>query len=306
MKRGRWLAAAGILFAMVISAAILGCGGGEKGVSSEAVSTSVEDRFIPQEKVPSEALSLDEKAAGDYERGETYAAPETTSSLPQLQLKVIRSALVDLETEKGGYAKLREDAVAAAYAAGGFVENESSSKDDEGFTYATLTLRVPAEKFDEVLSRVSSLGEVVSTQVSTQDVSGEYVDLESRLKHLQAEESFYMALIAKAETIEEMISIREHLSSIQLEKEQLQGRKDFLDQQISYSTLTLSVDEVSPEEKGEGFWDRVGDAFRSFGRGMKALAVGIFYALPYLLILAAIVAVVWLLVRRSRRTPSPE
>lgn len=301
MKRGRWLAAAGVLSALMLSAAVLGCGGAGKEASSGAVSTSVEDGFGPQDKAASEPMSLEERAAGGYESDEAYAVPETTSSLPQLQLKVIKNALVDLETDKGGYAKLREDAVAAAYAAGGFVENESSSKDDEGYTYATLTLRVPAEKFDEVLSRVSSLGEVVSTQVSTQDVSGEYVDLESRLRHLQAEESFYLALIAKAQTIQEMISIQEHLSSIQLEKEQLQGRKDFLDQQISFSTVTLSVDEVSPEKDGEGFWHRVGEAFRSFGRGMRALAVGIFYALPYLLVLAVIAAVAWLLVRRSRK-----
>ncbi len=53
--------------------------------------------------------------------------------------------------------------------------------------------------------------------------------MESRLRHLQAEESFYMSLIAKAQTIQEMITIREHLDSIQLEKEKAQGRKNFLD-----------------------------------------------------------------------------
>ncbi len=297
MKK-RWWVAAGIFFTVVVTAAALGCGGAEKEQSPG--SPSFDD--ISGKGVSDAALSGlpdAESTVGDEARG-TAEVSGAAAGLPQLQLKVIKSALVNLETEKGGYAKLKEEAAAAASAAGGFVENESASKDGEGFTHATLTLRVPAERFDEVMSRISSLGEAISTQVSTSDVSGEYVDLESRLKHLQAEESFYLALIAKAESVEEMISIREHLSSIQLEKEQLQGRKDYLDRQISYSTLTLSVNEVSPEE-GEGFWHEVGDAFRSFGRGMRALALGIFYALPYLILLALLTVLVWWLIRRSRK-----
>jgi hypothetical protein len=98
-----------------------------------------------------------------------------------------------------------------------------------------------------------------------------------------------------------MITIREHLDAIQLEKEQVQGRMNFLDQQIGFSTLTLSVDEVAPDEDGGGFWNSVGDAFKSFGRGLKKLALGFFYALPYLLILLVIALVVWLLVRRYQK-----
>jgi hypothetical protein len=219
---------------------------------------------------------------------------------------VIKTALMEMEAEKGDYVRIKQDAVAIASAAGGYVEGESASRDDEGLTYATLTLRIPADRFDEVAVEVSALGEVVSNQVSTNDVSAEYVDLESRLRHLQAEESFYLSLIGKAQTIQEMITIREHLDSIQLEKEQVQGRMNFLDQQAGFSTLTLSVDEIAPdEEEGESFWDSVGDAFKSFGRGMAKLAVGLFYALPYLVILAVIIAVVWIVVRRSRNERTP-
>jgi hypothetical protein len=153
------------------------------------------------------------------------------------------------------------------------------------------------------MSQVSELGEVTSSEVSTQDVSSEYVDLESRLKHLQAEEAFYLTLMGQAQTIEEMITIREHLSSIQLEKEQIQGRKNFLDQQISYSTVTLTVEEISPEEEEEeeGFWASVKEAFKSFARGLGKLAIGFFYALPYLVIILVLLLLVWLIVRHYRK-----
>jgi uncharacterized protein (DUF2132 family) len=296
MTARRWLGvSAGVLIlAIILAAAVLGCGEGEKNNSNGEKDLSVREQTKGGER------GAEEGAYGARESA-VPSGNSSSSGLPQLQLKVIKTALMKMETGKGEYVKVREDAVADASSAGGYVESESSSRDDEGFTYATLTLRIPAENFDGVVSQVSSLGEVISTQISTNDVSGEYVDLESRLKHLQAEESFYLSLIGQARTIEEMISIREHLSSIQLEKEQVQGRKNFLDQQIGYSTLTLSVDEVSGEDEGGGFWHSVGEAFKSFGRGLRALAVGFFYALPYLVILVIVVGLVWLLVRRSRR-----
>ena len=143
------------------------------------------------------------------------------------------------------------------------------------------------------------MGEVISTEVSTSDVSAEYFDLECRLRHLQAEEAFYLSLIGEAKSVQEMISIREHLSSVQLEKEQVQGRINFLDQQVEFSTLTLSVDEVG-EGDGEGFWNAVARAFKTFGRGLRALALGFFYALPYLVLILVIAGIVYYLVRRVR------
>jgi len=304
MTQRRWIGVATVLVLLLVFsvAMVLGCGEeqGSRVESDEALWYEAEmDRAGVEESPTAETKDmLSESAAGE---SGALSSPPNSSTLPQLQLMVIKTALMEMDTEKGGYARIREDALAIASAAGGYVEGESASRDDEGLTYATLTLRIPSEKFDEVVSDVADLGEVVSTQVSTNDVSAEYVDMESRLRHLQAEEAFYLSLIAKAQTVQEMITIQEHLDAIQLEKEQVQGRMNFLDQQVGYSTLTLSVDETGPEDEGEGFWASVGDAFRSFGRGMGQLAVGFFYALPYLLIAAAIAIVIWLLMRRSRK-----
>ncbi len=320
MAGRKWLWAAVLLalISVMVSAAALGCGAKEAGsvagdesvLSDRAGGEADKRRSQGESGLISEGM---ENTSADAASGWSAPTPPqgttsagTSAVLEQLQLKVIKTALVKMELARGEYGSLREDAVAAAKAAGGYVEDESSSRDGDGYTHATLTLRVPADRFDEFLEEVSSLGEVTSSQVKTQDVSEEYVDLESRLRHLQAQEQFYLTLISRAQTVQEMISIREHLDSIQLEKEQVQGRMNFLDKQVGFSTLTLSVDETSGEGGGEGFWDRVGEAFKSFGRGMKKLAVGFFYALPYLLILAVVTGAVWVLVRRARRSRSGE
>ncbi|MBN2026692.1 MAG: DUF4349 domain-containing protein [Actinobacteria bacterium] len=315
MTRKRWICVvtAACILLVLVTAAVLGCGEGSQPGLYDTVDESLRQQ-ADTAKSGWESGTIETLSAEMMEEQDAYAAggPSVTadapvsSTLPQLQLMVIKTALMEMETAKGDYAKIREDAVAITSAAGGYVEGESASRDDEGLTYATLTLRIPADKFDGVVAEVSALGEVVSTQVSTNDVSAEYVDLESRLRHLQAEEEFYLSLIAEAQTVQEMITIREHLNSIQLEKEQVQGRINFLDQQVGFSTLTLSVDEKSPDEEDvEGFWASVGDAFINFGRGLKKLGIGFFYALPYLVILAVIAMIVWLLVRRSRRRGTP-
>ncbi len=310
MAKKRWLAAmAAVALALVfLAAVVLGCGdeseNGFQVAGDGSDGTLWEKSGMEEGSMEEPALDEIRQTQSDYASGESgTVSPPSSSTLPQLQLKVIKTALVEMETDKGDYARIREDALAVATAAGGYVEGESASQDDEGLTYATLTFRVPSDRFDEVVKDVSKLGEVISTQVSTNDVSAEYVDLESRLRHLQAEESFYLSLIGKAQTIQEMITIREHLDSIQLEKEQVQGRMSFLDQQVGYSTLTLSIDEIEPDTGEEGFWGSVGDAFRSFGRGMGKLAVGFFYALPYLVIVAVLGVVGWLLLRRSHKPP---
>ncbi|NPV58859.1 MAG: DUF4349 domain-containing protein [Actinobacteria bacterium] len=305
MSGRKWLIAAASLtiVTLIVSAAVLGCG--ESGIEAAgdgvAPATGKEDVKSSDWGADAEKVySGEEQAARAQGEGVPAPTQETSSVLEQSQLKVIKTALVRMELGKGDYGSVREDAVAAAKAVGGYVEDESSSRDGDGFTHATLTLRVPADKFDELLEEVSSLGEVTSSQVKTEDVSEEYVDLESRLRHLETQEQFYLSLISKAQTIQEMISIREHLDSIQLEKERLQGRKNFLDNQVGFSTITLSVDETSGEEEGEGFWDKVGEAFKSFGRGMKKLAVGFFYALPYLILVGIIATAIWVLARRAR------
>jgi hypothetical protein len=287
-----------ILTLLVLAATSAGCGGEESAPEERKGPSDLE--VVEKEG----AVPADVEEAGE---GALYAGADssTRGDLPAAETKIIKNATVELLVEKGEYPRVRREALASATSSGGYLESEDSGKDEEGKVQASLTLRIPAESFESVLEEVSSLGEVESTRVSTRDVSGEYVDLESRLRHLQVEEAFYLSLISKAETVEEMISIREHLSSVQLEKEKVQGRMKYLDQQVEYSTLTLLVKESSPEGES-GFWSSVKDALESFARGMRTLALAFFYALPWLVLILVIASAVWLLLRRRRKGGSGE
>ncbi len=251
-------------------------------------------------------------APSAQDKGEVAGAVSKQSSisadLPELSPRVIRTGKLSLELEKGTYQEKRGEVYFLVESAGGYVQSENTGGDG-GSVRGTFLLRIPADRFDRVFPDLSRLGEVKSTEVATQDVTQEYIDLEGRIRHLEAEEQFYLGLIAQAKTIQEMLSIRERLDSVQLQKEQALGRKNYLDKQISYSLVTLNMSEAPPgDSTGKGFWGRIGEAFRSFGRACRELLVGLAYALPYLALLIIAAMLAWAAVRRRRvrKAPGPE
>jgi len=232
--------------------------------------------------------------------GAAPAQTQSGSELPELKPKVIKTGKVSLELEKGLFQEKRGEVYFLVESAGGYVQSESTGESD-GAARGTFLLRVPADRFDQVFPELAALGKASSMEVATQDVTQEYVDLEGRIRHMEAEEQFYLDLIAQAKTIQEMISIRERLDSVQLQKEQALGRKNYLDKQISYSLITLNMAERSPDSPaGKGFWGRVGEAFKSFGRACRELLVGLAYALPYLAVLLVLVLIIWAVVKNKR------
>ncbi len=207
----------------------------------------------------------------------------STSDLPDIGQKIVKTGSLQLGIGEGTYADVRERIRSLANSSGGYLQGESSSQDASGLTHGTVTVRVPAEKFDEVFAAIAVFGEPGQTSVKTSDMTQEYVDLESRLRHLQAEEAFYLGLIDKAQTVSDMISISDRLSDIQQEKETVMGRQAYLDNQVAYATITATINETAPGAASRGFWSTVSSAFSSFGLLGKYLGVGILYALPYLL-----------------------
>ncbi len=237
-----------------------------------------------------------DKGAGE---GVSVAAVPGGGVLPDIGLMVIKTGSVQLEVDRDAYREVRDKIRDAAISSGGYLQGESSAADASGLVHGTITVRVPAEQFDAVFSAISGFGCAGTTTVKTADITQEYVDLESRLRHLQAEEAFYLALIDKAATVSDMISISDRLADIQQQKETALGRQRYLDDQVAYATITTTVSE-SAGPATRGFWSSVSSAFRSFGKAGKYLGLGFLYALPYLLVAGAAGFVLWFLRKKKR------
>lgn len=111
----------------------------------------------------------------------------------------------------------------------------------------TWTIRVPSEKYEELLSEVSRLGPLQSVRSTAQDVSDECIDIAARIRNKQVEVDRLLKLFESASaTLNQVGEVQRELSRAQEELERLQGRQRWLELHTSYSTIHLSVDEISP------------------------------------------------------------
>lgn len=112
----------------------------------------------------------------------------------------------------------------------------------------TVVLKIPARKLRTCMNELGELGVVEQRTLSADDVSAEYVDIESRIKALEATHKQLLELLSKARTVDEALHVRASLDSVSAELEVLKGRMRQLDNLIAFSTLTLSMYERGPNQ----------------------------------------------------------
>lgn len=226
-----------------------------------------------------------------------------------LDRKIIFTAGITLSVEN--ISSAFGDVTRLATGAGGYVEGSSLTNDDDAEDRtARLTLRVPAERYQDTLSSLRSLsGATVKTETSqSSEVTEEYTDLQSRQRNLERTEQQYLALLERAATITDILTVQDRLDSVRGQVEQIQGRLNALDDLTDLATIDVTLMPVPPAQVsgsdgpkgvGEAFVDAFAwftEASRYVLSGLAVLAVAaIFLALP-----AGIVLAIALVVRRLR------
>lgn len=221
-----------------------------------------------------------------------YADDESAeaSSTDEITKKLIKTASATVETKEFDKAITTLRTKAADY--GGYIERQSldsysSSRD------ATLVFRIPAEKFDAFLGDVDTVGSTLDFSSRVQDVTTSYASMVARIELLTAQVAQYEELLKTAKDNAEIVSISKPLAEAQNELVSLKAELAVLDKQVSYSTLTLSLYEVSvytPTEKDPAF-RRIGqkfvDALSGIGSGFVEVFVWFFGNLPYIVLVGA-------------------
>lgn len=113
------------------------------------------------------------------------------------------------------------------------------SVDDQ--TYASYSFAVPVEQFELALEEMRHLGEVKDENVTSQDVTSQFVDLEARIVNLEATAERIRSFLADAKKVEEALDVNRELSSIEGQLEQLKGQRNALSQQTSFSTISIEL-----------------------------------------------------------------
>ena len=236
--------------------------------------------------------------------GGVAAAPETQGrSESQVNLAAVEKRLI-----KTGRLRLQVKDYAAFYTgmkkqvevAGGYIQSEQEQTQG-GQRENTLVIRIPAAAFDKLMNGLA--GDAVYVhhrQVDVQDVTEEYVDLEARLKAKREVEKRYLEILSKADTINETLAVEESLGRIREEIESREGRRRFLEHQVSFSTIHLDFYQPGevPVEPGAGFFGKLGDALSGGWEFLQLLTLGLFYLWPLWIV---VILVVWWIRRVIRK-----
>lgn len=240
--------------------------------------------------------------------GADSAAATTFATTERMVIQTASLDLIVRDTDKA-----LDEIQAMAKELGGYVVSVEAYQYQEG-RQATVTFRVPADALDTALERLRQMATTVRREsVSAEDVTEEYVDLESRLRHLEAKEKQLLEFLEKAEDTEAVLAVYEHLSQTQAEIEQVKGRMQFLRNRVALATITVSLTpDALAQPLDTGGWN-LPATFRNAVETLlgvleflvKALIYIVIVVLPALILLAipvvGIVLLIRWLVRRRRK-----
>ena len=230
-------------------------------------------------------------ASGDARGTIAASAPEPAGP------RIVKTGSIDVEVRKSQFGPAFARLTSIATNLGGFVSS-SKTFESSDVPNGTVTLRVPSDKFDELVRQVRGMGKVRAVSSSGEDVTAKFTDLRARLRSLEAQRDQYLALLSKANSIADTLAVRDRLNQVQTEVEQLQGQLKLLDDQASFATLTVNVAEpglapLGPQPESSGWSKAWDDAVHGFVRGAQAIVAHSGAVLLVLVCAAALAALGW-------------
>lgn len=296
MKKRRLMAL--ILVTLLSVLAACGNSSSEKSTNS-AMSGNTSAGEVSAEQMESDmAVAEDGKDAGG-------------SSSPQMadpDRKLIKRQNYSVETKN--FDEFLETLNGIVSSSGGYVEYSEisgNSYDDSGNRYASYTLRVPVENLADFKSGIEKKANIIHSSEQVEDVTLNYVDTESHIAALKAEQESLMSMLEKAEDLESIMAIQTQLTDVRYQLESYQSQIRTYDNAIQYSTISLNVREVEREIKaaesfGGQLKERLSRSLYDIQRGFYSFALWFLGALPYWGILIVLVVAIWLILRKVRKS----
>ncbi len=292
----RYVALAGLM-----AVGLTGCGAVSKSAQTEA---AVADAAYMGDDLYSYDNSYVEMADEDYDSA--AGSTEAVEKVQDTSRKLIKNVDMSVETEE--FDTLLANVERRIEALGGYIEtsnvyNGSSYNSYSNLRDANITARIPEEKLDEFLSLVSESSNVISKNENVTDVTLQYVDLQSHKEALQIEQQRLLELLEQAETIDDIITLESRLSDVRYQIESMESQLRTFDNQVSYSTVYLYIDEVktytpvAEQTRLQRMTSGFVNSLKGIGNGFLDFCVGFVVALPYLAVWAVIIVAVILLIR---------
>jgi hypothetical protein len=264
MKRLALITIATLVISFAFAVSVNGCAEGGQYESVPAVPTAP----------AMEPTVIKEPGAGvDYSNDEVTTLPE--------ERMIVRNGDISLVVDD--VLETRDKITQMAERLGGWVVNSNIYGEEEE-TRGWISIRVPSDKFDQALAELRGLAvRVTSESTSTEDITEQYVDLESRLRNAEATESQYLALLNQATEVDDILSIYQSLSQIRYEIEQIKGRMQYLERTSAMSLISVNLEPalgplVSPGWSASEALNSAVRGLTTFGQGLGTafIWIGIF------------------------------
>ena len=274
-----------IIALLVLACILTGCGG------------------VAMDSMESGAVNNSGSFDGIYEE---FAPGDSGSGAQLSDQKLITTVEINAETEDlDALMPQLSDHIAQL---GGYVEFQNTYYGSAYSSYrhrsANMTIRIPADKLSDFLLHVEGASNVISKQQSQDNVTLQYVDTESRVAALEAERDRLMELMEQAGDLSDLLKIEERLTDVLYDLESTTAKLRSLDNQVSYATVNLYIDEVKilTETQEQTVWQRIGSGFgenlRNIGEDIVDFFVWLVTYSPQLIVIGGII---YLIVRTVRR-----
>lgn len=303
MKRNQIrLAAAAAIMALSIGV-LTGCGAKNEAPNFETAAAS---GYSGNRSYDSAPMMAEDAGIEDTLEGEAAALTSGSGIQPvQTNRKLIRTAYLTVESTE--FDNLLENINQSITALDGYLEQSdisgsSISASSNSRRYAYMVARIPSDKFDQFITKVGEQANITNKSESTQDVTLQYSDIESRKKSLTIEQERIWALLEKAETLEAVITLESRLSEIRYQLESFESQLRLYDNQVDYSTVTLNINEVQvfTPTAPDSVFARIEKGFNRNLTGVSNALVNFFVwfvsSIPILLLLGVIVVMIVLIV----------
>ena len=280
------------LFALLLVVLLLtGCGAKSMDAANGAAAAQVEEVYYEA----ADSISLNTSAsASESGNVEQKLIKRVSMNAETEDLDALLAQLSQKISDLGGYVEYQELYNGSAY---------SSYR----YRSANLTIRIPAARLGEFTEQVQGVSNVVSYNESQDDVTLTYVDTESRMNALKVEEERLLELLSKAENMSDLLEIEARLTDVRYELESTTSQLRVLENQVSYATVELNIDQVKvyTEVEEQTVWQRIGSGFQKNLRGIGDDLVDFFVWVvtysPQLLFWVLVIAGAVFLLRRKLR-----
>ncbi len=284
-----------VLICLVFVVSLAACGASKNAADAEVMSGG---QYAVEENFKENGIFYTADSSASADMAEKPASGETKS-----EEKIIKT--IDLRIQTKEYDTYIAALNSNVTASGGYVE---TSESDMGGYYdsnrhSTYTVRIPSDKLDEFLLSAGENGKIVNKSESQKNVTLDYVDLESRISAYKTERETLTALLEKAASLENVLSIQERLSEVNYEIESYTAQLRVLENRVSYSTVTMHISEVERvSDDKPTLWSRIKNRFAEnlddLFDGLGDMVVDIIGGLPIILPVAAIGVIVILIIRK--------